>query len=281
MEKELSLREIINEAILFFIDFRKVIIITTICGTLGAILFQKVRPAYYNTTALVTSGISDFERIDDESILNQRVAIDLINLLQLDIRKEDYVILSEKMNISLEDAIAIKSIKAEEIFIRDQDEKEHSTPKFSIALSVKDNNSISNIQDGLAYYFRTNIYIGGYYDQFVATTSDEINAINNEVSSLRTIRELERSTIDISSINVNSKKSQYDVNNQILELITLRSKKITDLKLLEPLSFIAPFTITQNPERGVLILGSIAAAFSFFIGILIAVFRNVYVNSEK
>lgn len=281
MEKELSLREIINEAILFFIDFRKVIIITTICGTLGAILFQTVRPAYYNTTALVTSGISDFERIDDESILNQRVAIDLINLLQLDIKKEDYVILSEKMNISLEDAIAIKSIKAEEIFIKDQDEKAHSTPKFSIALSVKDNNSISNIQDGLAYYFRTNIYIGAYYDQFVATTSDEINAINNEVSSLRTIRELERSTIDISSINVNSKKSQYDVNNQILELITLRSKKITDLKLLEPLSFIAPFTITQNPERGVLILGSIAAAFSFFIGILIAVFRNVYVNSEK
>ncbi|MBU46135.1 MAG: hypothetical protein CMD28_01765 [Flavobacteriales bacterium] len=281
MEKELSLREIINEAILFFIDFRKVIIITTICGALGAILFQKVRPAYYNTTALVTSGLPNFERIDDASILNQRVAIDLINLLQLDIRKEDYVILSEKMNISLEDAIAIKSIKAEEIFIKDQDEKEHSTPKFSIALSVKDNKSISNIQDGLAYYFRTNIYIGGYYDQFVATTSDEINAINNEVSSLRTIRELERSTIDISSINVNSKKSQYDVNNQILELITLRSKKITDLKLLEPLSFIAPFTITQNPERGVLILGSIAAAFSFFIGILIAVFRNVYVNSEK
>ena len=101
------------------------------------------------------------------------------------------------------------------------------------------------------------------------------------MSSLRTIRELERSTIDISSINVNSKKSQYDVNNQILELITLRSKKITDLKLLAPLSFIAPFTITQNPERGVLILGSIAAAFSFFIGILLAVFRNVYVNSEK
>ena len=281
MEKELSLREIINEVILFFINFRKIIVITTIFGALSVILFQKVRPAYYNTTALVTSGISDFERIDNEEDLNQRVAISLINLLQLDVEKDDYSILSEKMNISLEEATTIKSIRAKEIFRKDEDEKEHSTSKFSIDLSVKSNKSIPIIQDGLIYYFKTNTYVTNYYDQFVSTTSNEINAIDKEVNSLRIIRKSEKSSIDVSSIHVNSKKSEYDVNNQILELISLRSKNTTDLVLLKPLSFVSPFTKTQIPERGVLILGSIAAGLSFFLGIIIAVFKNVYVKSKE
>jgi hypothetical protein len=281
MEKELSLREIINEVILFTINFRKIIILTTLLGTLSVILFQKVRPAYYNTTALVTSGISDFERVDVESILNQRVAVDLINLLQLDVEKEDYIVLSEKMNISLVNASVIKSIIAKEIFIKDEDEKEYSTSKFSIDLSVKDNKSISIIQDGLEYYFTTNSYINNYYDQFVSTTSNEINAIDHEVRSLKAIRESENSSIDVSSININSKKSVYDINNQILQLISLRSKNTTDMALLKPLSFVAPFTITQNPERGVLILGSIAACLSFLLGLIIAVFSNIYLKSNE
>jgi len=281
MKEELSLSEIINEAILFFINFRKTIIIITILGTLSVIVFQKIRPAYYNTTAIATSGISSFERIDNEEGLNQRVAINLINLLQLDVHKEDYIILSDKMNISLEEASAIKSIKAKEIFRKDEDEKEHGTSKFSIDLSVKNNKSIPIIQHGLVYYFKDNTYITNYYDQFVSTTSNEITEIDQEVSSLRVIRESEKSAVDISSINVSSKKLKYDVNNQILELISLRSKNTTDLALLKPLSFVSPFTKTHAPERGVLILGSIAAGISFLLGIIIAVFKSVYTKSKE
>ena len=280
-EKELSLKEIIIEIILFFINSRKVIIFITIFGTVSVVLFQKFRPAYFNTTALVTSGIADFERNTDVSKLTQKIGIDLVNLLNLDVRKEDYVIVSEKLNISISDASVIKSIKANEIFIKDQEGKENSTSKFSIDLSVKDNNSISNIQEGLAYYFSNNKYIQSYYNQFISTTSDEIKAIDMEVNSLRFIRESEKSAVDLSSINVNSKKSHYDVNNQILELINLRSKKVTDLNLLKPLSFVSPFTVTQTPERGVLILGTIAAALSFLLAIVIAIFRNVYINSRE
>jgi hypothetical protein len=85
----------------------------------------------------------------------------------------------------------------------------------------------------------------------------------------------------VSSININSRKSAYDVNNQILELISLKSKNITDLALLRPLSFVSPFTTTQMAERGVLFLGSVTALVSFLIGIIIAVFRSVYVNSKE
>lgn len=279
MERELSLREIIYEVILFFINSRNIIILTTVLGTLVIILFQKVRPDYYNTTAIVTSGLSSFERLNNSSVLDQKVAIDLVNLLQLDVKKEDYLTLSEKMNISVKEASAIISIKAEEITIKEGDKKSR-TDKFSINLSVKDNRSISNIQVGLTDYFITNMYIKGYYDQFVSTTLNEINEIDKEVRSLRDMRESEKSAIDVSSVNVGS-KSVYDVNNQILKLIRLRSKNSTDLVLLKPLSFVAPFSNTQNPERGVIMIGSLAAGISFFLGVIVSIFRNVYIKSKE
>ena len=93
MKEELSLREVINGVIVFFIKFRILIISMTILGTISVIAFQKLRPAYYNTTAIATSGISAFERIEDtEEVLNQRTAINLINHLQIDIKREDFFV---------------------------------------------------------------------------------------------------------------------------------------------------------------------------------------------
>jgi len=282
MEKELSLREIIYEIILFFIYSRKIILVTTIIGTLSIILFQKVRPVYYNTTAIVTSGLFCFERLNDESafVLDQKVAIDLVNLLDLDVQKEDFLILSKKMKISLKDASTIKSIKAEAITMKDAERKELNTSKFIIDLSVRNNQSISNIQQGIIDYFSNNNYIKGYYDQFISTTLNEINQIDNEVTSLRGMRESE-SDIDVSSVHVSSIKSGYDINNQIMELIRLRSKNSTDLVSLKPLAFVAPFTETQRPERGVLLIGSVSAGISFVLGIIISVFRAVYLRSKE
>lgn len=279
MERELSLRQVIYEIILFFINSRKIIIITTVLGTLFIILFQKVRPAYYNTTAIVTSGLSSFERLNNSTVLDQKVAIDLVNLLQLDVKKDDYLNLSDKLNITIIEASAIMSIKAEEITIKEGDKKSR-TDKFSINLSVKDNRYISNIQVGLSDYFITNMYIKDYYDQFVSTTLNEINEIDKEVKSLRDMRESEKSAIDVSSVNVGS-KSVYDVNNQILKLIRLKSKNSTDLISLKPLSFVVPFSNTQKPERGVIIIGSLAAGISFFLGVIISIFRNVYIKSKE
>jgi len=281
MKEELSLSEIINKVILFFINFRKVIIIITILSTLSVIVFQKIRPAYYNTTAIATSGVSSFERIGDKDILDQRIAISIINLLQSDVDKGDYVMLSEKLNISLESSSSIKFIKAKEILRKDQDGKKHNTPKFRIELSVRDNKSINMIQDGLIYYFKNNKYISNYYTFFLLTNSNEIDAIDNEVNSLRTLRRSEKSAIDISSVNLYSSRSQDHINNQILELISLRSKNTTKQELLKPISFVHPFTVPNNPDRGVLVLASFAALISFILSIIVAIFMNVYINNIK
>ena len=90
MEKELSLEKLFSEIILFFIRNKFLIISITIAGIVSVVLFQKLKPAFFKTTALATSGIAAYERFEDDDILNQRTAINMINNLKLDIRKEDY-----------------------------------------------------------------------------------------------------------------------------------------------------------------------------------------------
>ena len=276
MKEELSLREIMNDVIIFFINFKTLIIVITVVGTLGVIVFQKIRPAYYNTTSIATSGISAFERIeDDKEVLNQRTAINLINTLHLDVQKEDFIVLAEKLNISKEKSASIKSISATQIFGKDQDGKDFNTPKFEILLSVKDNKIITNIEEGLLHFFNSNQYIHSYYDYYKLTNENEIIAIDSEIESLQKFRSEKSSNIDMSSFNVYSKNGLTEVQNQIVELNQLKSIIATNQMLLKPLSLVQGFTISQTPERGVLLLGSLAFVISFIIAIVVAVFVNV------
>jgi len=282
MKEELSLREIINEVILFCINFRILIISVTLIGTLSVIFFQKVRPAYYSTVAIATSGLSVFERIEDENeVLNQRTAINMINSLQLDLKKEDYYVVAQKLSVSQEVASKIKEINAEQIFREDEDNKKYNTPKFEIHLSVKDNSIIELIEIGLINYFDTNEYVANYYYQYSVTNDQEINSIEDEIKSLQDLRKSSGAKIDMSSISLLSKKGISEVQNQVIELMQIKSLNTTNKALLKPLSFVQGFSVSQVPERGVLVLGSIAAGISFLLGIIIAVFKNVYIKSKE
>ena len=282
MKEELSVRDIINEVILFFINFRILIISVTLIGTLSVIIFQKARPAYYSTVAIATSGLSVFERIEyGKEVLNQRTAIGIINSIQLDLEKEDYYVLAQKLNISEEVASKIKKINAEQIFREDENNKKHNTPKFEIQLSVKDNSIIELIEKGLINYFTTNKYVANYYNQYRITNDQEINSIEDEIESLKDLRKSSGAKIDMSSTSVLSKKGISEVQNQIIELIQMKSLNTTNQELLKPLSFVEGFSISQVPERAVLMLGSIAAGISFLLGIIIAVFKNVYIKSKE
>ena len=276
MKEELSLREIMNEVILFFINFKILIIAITLVGTLGVVVFQKIRPAYYTTNAIATSGISEFERISDtREVMNQRTAINLINNLQIDVEKEDFSLLAEKLKISEDLAKQLKKIEAIQIYREDQDGKKHNTPKFKILLSVRDNSIIPVIQNGLITYFIDNEYVANFYDKYQMTNQQEITAIKNEVKELKELRNSSDSKVDMSTISILSKKGINEVQNNIVELIKMKSIIKTNQELLKPLSFVQGFGQTQIPERGVLILGSLAFFISFIIAIVVSVFVNV------
>ena len=276
MKEELSLREIINEVILFFINFKILIIAITLVGTLGVVVFQKLRPAYYLTNAIATSGISEFERISDaREVMNQRTAINLINNLQIDVEKEDFSLLAKKLKISENQSEQLKKIEAIQIYREDQDGKKHNTPKFKILLSVRDNSIIPVIQNGLITYFIDNEYVANFYDKYQMTNQQEITAIINEVKELKELRNSSDSKVDMSTISILSKKGINEVQNNIVELIKMKSIINTNQELLKPLSFVQGFGQTQIPERGVLILGSLAFFISFIIAIVVSVFVNV------
>jgi hypothetical protein len=273
MKEELSLREIISEVIMFFINFRILIISITLFGIFSVVLFQNFRPAHYSTTAIATSGISIFERISGSQNMNQRTAINLINTLQFDIKKKDYEIIASKLNIDIEKASLIKSIKAEPIIFISPDKKKIETPKFNIQLSVKDNSIIMLVQSGLLTYFNDNQYISNYYSNYQETNNHEISTIDDEIKTLRFLRLNKISKTDMGSFNFFENNDTKI--NQIVELTKARSVRTTVQSLLKPLSFVQEFSTSKIPERAVLFFGSIAAIISFLISILVAVFVSV------
>ena len=277
MKEELSLREIISDLILFFIKFKTLIVSITIFGALSVVVFQKLKPSYYSTTAIATSGISTFERqefsVEEVKIMNQSTAINLINILQLDIEKKDFSILASKLNIDIEKASLIKSIKAEQIFFISPDKKKIETPKFYIHLSVKDNSIIMLVQSGLLTYFNDNQYISNFSSNYQETTSHEISTIDDEIETLRFLRLNQNSKNDMSSFNFFG--NNFIKENQIFELTKIRSVIVTFQSSLKPLSFVQDFSISQIPERAVLFMASLVALFSFLIAIVVALFVNV------
>jgi len=276
MKEELSLREIINDVILFFIKFKILIISITFIGFFSMVIFEKTKPEYFSTTAIATSGVSEFERIyDSREEMNQRTAINLINNLQLDILKEDFIVVSEKLNILEDEASLIKSIIAAQIINEDQDGKEHNTPKFSIELTVKDNKIISRVQKGLIYFFNSNKYISKYHDKYKETSRVEIESIDKEVVELKRLRGLDNSDLDMSTMSIYSKNKVDESRNQIIELIQHKTSNLTNQLLLEPLSFVQGFSKTRVPDTGMLFLSLVTILISFLISIVVAIFVNV------
>ena len=281
MNKELSLEKLFSDIILFFIRNKFLIMSVTIFGIVSVILFQKLKPAYFSTTSIATSGVAAYERFEDDDILNQRTAINMINNLQLDVRKEDYNALSSKLDISEDQASMIKFIEAEQIFREDQDEKKHNTPKFSIHLLVRNNISISIIQDGLLSYFNTNKYISDYKMIFNTTNSQIISSIDKEIDELSALRYKENSNIDLSTNTILSSRNQMDIQNQIVDLTHKKSVIISNDNMFLPLTFVDDFTSTTIEEREVVVWGTAIGFLSFIISIIIAIVREVKNNPLK
>jgi len=281
MNKELSLEKLFSDIILFFIRNKFLIISITVIGVISVILFQKFKPAYFSTTAIATSGIAAYERFEDDDILNQRTAINMINNLQLDVKKEDYEALSSKLNITTEEASQIKYIEAEQIFREDKDEKKHNTPKFLVNLLVRDNSLIITIQNGIMSYFNTNDYVGTYSVIYKSTNNAIVNSIDKEISELRELRNQANSTIDLSTNTILSSRDEMDIQNQIVDLTHKKSVIITNNEMLKPLTFVENFTQTTVEEREVVIWGTAIGFLSFILSIIIAIIREVKQQALK
>ena len=289
MNKEISIEQILTDVIIFFDRNKKLILSITLIAIIGVFLFQKLKPAFYETTAMATSGISEYEGIEiqkDDDVRNQRMAMNLINDLQLDVDKEDYEALANKLtSLSVEKASRIKFIEAEPLLRQDKDEKFHNTTDFQINLFVWDPEIIDDVEIGLVDYFESNKYIAEYWSQFKQGNLELRRAIEKEIEDLQSFREdlLNKETLTgiSNSSNYLASNNEQTLVNDIIILEEKKRKIERDILLITPLSFSKPFTKTTIAEREVLVWGTAIGFLAFIFAIIIAIIREVKQKAMK
>jgi len=181
MNEEINIRQIFSEFVHFNKRNKSLIFVFILAGIVSVILFQNLKPAYYETKAICMSGISEYERLEQLEELSQRTAVDLINYLQINIANKDYGQLSELLSIDKDMTEKIKHIEAEQLYQQDMNEKYYALNKFEISLSVFDNTIIDDVQKGLINYFNNNSFIKQYHKMYIDGNNRLINEIDKEI----------------------------------------------------------------------------------------------------
>ena len=276
MNEEINIRQIFSEFVHFNKRHKNLIFVFILLGIISVILFQNLKPAYYETKAICMSGISEYERLEQLEELSQRTAVDLINYLQINISNKDYGQLSELLGISKEMTEKIKSIEAEQLYQQDMNEKYYALNKFEISLSVFDNTIIDDVQKGLINYFNTNDFINQYHKMYIDGNNRLINEIDKEIDLLAEMRIIgSKNGLDLSSVNIISGKEEKTISNQIISLAQLKEDINTNISLLKPLFFVQDFAKTNKTERDILLWSILGAFVSYLFSLIIAFVREL------
>lgn len=276
MNEEINIRQIFSEFVHFNKRNKNLIFVFILLGIISVILFQNLKPAYYETKAICMSGISEYERLEQLEELSQRTAVDLINYLQINVSNKDYGQLSELLGISKEMTEKIKSIEAEQLYQQDMNEKYYALNKFEISLSVFDNTIIDDVQKGLINYFNTNDFIKQYHKMYIDGNNRLINEIDKEIDLLAEMRIIgSKNGLDLSSVNIISGKEEKTISNQIISLAQLKEDINTNISLLKPLFFVQDFAKTNKTERDILLWSILGAFVSYLFSLIIAFVREL------
>ena len=276
MNEELNLKQAFTDFVNFISRNKIILFGFIIFGIVSVIIYQNLKPSYFETKAICMSGIAEYERIEQLEELSQRTAVDLINHLQTNILNKDYSELSTLLNISIDESTSIKSVEAEQLYQQDMNEKFYALNKFEISLSVFDNKIIRSVQSGLIFYFNNNSFIKDYHDQYKESNELLINDIKSEMNLLSVMRfEGSKNSLDLSSVNIISGKDNKTISNQIISLAQLKEEIRTNQLLLKPLVFVKDFTQTQKTERDLLIWSILASFISLLFGLLFCFIKEL------
>jgi len=276
MTEELNLKQLFTDFVNFISRNKKTLLAFIMLGVFSVIIFQNLKPSYYDTQAICMSGIAEYERIEQLEELSQRTAVDLINYLQINISNKDHDQLALLLDISAQTASNIKSVEAEQLYQQDMNEKFYALNKFEVRLSVFDNNIINDIQKGLIYYFNNNNFIKDYHEMYLNSSNSLVSEIKDEMNVLSNMRlEGAKNNLDLSSVNIISGKDENTISNQIISLAQLKEEIKTNQMLLNPLVFVQDFAKTNKTERDLLIWSLLSGFISLLFGILFAYIREL------
>jgi len=252
-----------------------------VIGLILGFTYDFLRAPYYETTATATSGLSFFEGIIDPSeleypIIDQKIAIEMVNGLGKIVENGEYQILANKLKVSEEVAKTVKFIEAEQSYELDLENRRQKLSQFLITIKVTDNTSIRAVSEGFINYFNNNGYSNKNFNLFQKQSPELINYLNKEINDLQTYRsnlnnktDFEMSTISIANDNSES------LQNQIIQLYEKKQSLERDLELLKPLSFVSDFPVYRKPTSRTLFRVGVLSFLFLFLGFFIALFRDV------
>ena len=276
MNEEINIRQIFSEFVHFNKRNKNLILIFIIVGVISVILFQNLKPAYYETKAICMSGVSEYERLEQLEELSQRTAVDLINYLQINVSNKDFGQLSELLDIPKDMTEKIKNIEAEQLYQQDMNEKYYALNKFEIRLSVFDNTVIDDVQKGLINYFNNNNFIKQYHKMYVDGNQRLIKEIDKEINVLSEMRiQGAKNSLDLSSVNIISGKEDKTISNQIISLAQLKEDVNTNISLLKPLFFVQDFAKTNKTERDILLWSMLGGFISYLFSLVISFVKEL------
>ena len=276
MTEEINLKQTFTDFVNFISRNKNILFGFIFFGVISVIIYQNIKPSYFETQAICMSGIAEYERIEQLEELSQRTAVDLINHLQINISNKDYYEISSLLNITLDESKSIKSIEAEQLYQQDMNEKFYALNKFEVRLSVFDNNAIESVQSGLINYFNNNGFIKDYHNQYLESNESLIDDIKSEMSVLSTMRmNASNNNLDLSSVNIISGKDDKTISNQIISLAQLKEEIRTNQLLLTPLVFVTDFAKTNKTERDLLIWSILGGFISLLFGLLFSFVREL------
>jgi hypothetical protein len=276
MTEELNIRQIFSDFIHFNLRNKKTILRFIFIGIALVILFQNLKPAYYETQAICMSGISEYERLEQLEELSQRSAVDLINHLQINIANKDFSELSDLLGVPKDITEKVKYIEAEQLYQQDMNERFYALNKFEIRLIVFDNAIIDDIQEGLVNYFNQNNFIKEHHRMYINSNNRLIKEIDKEIGILSQMRvEGAKNNLDLSSVNIISGRDNKTLSNQIISLAQLKEEINTNSILLKPLFFVQDFLKTNKMERDILLWGFVGGFISFLLGLLFSFIKEL------
>ena len=276
MTEEINLKQTFTDFVNFISRNKNILFGFIFFGVISVIIYQNIKPSYFETQAICMSGIAEYERIEQLEELSQRTAVDLINHLQINISNKDYSEISSLLNLTLDESKSIKTIEAEQLYQQDMNEKFYALNKFEVRLSVFDNNAIESVQSGLINYFNNNGFIKDYHNQYLESNESLIDDIKSEMIVLSTMRmNASSNSLDLSSVNIISGKDDKTISNQIISLAQLKEEIRTNQLLLTPLVFVTDFAKTNKTERDLLIWSILVGFISLLFGLLFSFVREL------
>ncbi len=244
-ENEIDLLELLAKIYFLFKRNKYIILAFIIIGVIVGIYKSTGSEAYYKTNMVAKSPLSEDEIIEQLQSLSE---------LQ---QKNNPKLLSEELNLNLNEARKIKFLKVEKT--------EEKSNLIQIKLEVFTNNLIPKIKEGIIQYLNTNPYVKRELEDRQEHYEEYLEKITEALEILREKENKKDLPQEAKAILV----SEESYSGQIIRLMNKKGNIEENLRNNQPLIIIKDFNIPETPQKDIKFQIALYTIIGFILGIIV------------